>query len=345
MRVTEAADTDHLPPAQVMEQAAERERADWSAAIDLLVEANRIQRSDEIEIALASLRRRSYEHLREETTPEPQAALADPPPVGPSGLPEATISDLSSGAVRAAILGHGCVLVRGAVDTKRAAYLATSIDRAFAAQEAAHEDATQAEQGESVWFTRFPGAGPSRNWVRAGGGVFLGDSPRMLFDLLELYETIGLKRIAAEYLGSRPVLSLNKSTLRRVPLDATGGWHQDGAFLGEGIRALNIWLALTPCGVDAPGMDVVPRYFDHIVETGTEGAWFDWAVGDSVVEREAADVGIVRPNFDVGDLLLFDHMFLHRTAVEPDMTKERHAIEAWCFAAGAYPSHHVPFVW
>ena len=30
-------------------------------------------------------------------------------------------------------------------------------------------------------------------------------------------------------------------------------WHQDGAFLGKGIRALNVWVALTDCGVDAPG--------------------------------------------------------------------------------------------
>ena len=79
------------------------------------------------------------------------------------------------------------------------------------------------------------------------------------------------------------MLSANKCTLRRVPIDANTDWHQDGAFLGAGIRALNVWLALSDCGVDAPGLDLVPRRFDDVLETGTGGAIFDWAVGPDVV--------------------------------------------------------------
>ena len=96
---------------------------------------------------------------------------------------------------------------------------------------------------------------------------------------------LGLRTIVSDYLGGRPVLSANKCTLRRVSVKTNGDWHQDGAFLGRGIRAINMWLTLTPCGVDAPGLDLVPRRFDAIVETGTGGAYFDWAVGPEVVER------------------------------------------------------------
>ena len=55
--------------------------------------------------------------------------------------------------------------------------------------------------------------------------------------------------------------------------------------------------------------------------------------------------GIVRPRFEAGDPLIFDDLFLHRTAIEPKMHAERHAIEMWCFAADAYPSGQVPLVW
>jgi hypothetical protein len=175
--------------------------------------------------------------------------------------------------------------------------------------------------------------------------MLLADSPRFMFEILDLYTALGLRSVVSDYLGSRPVLSANKCTLRRVSVKTNGDWHQDGAFLGSGIRAINMWLTLTACGVDAPGLDLVPRRFDSIVETGTGGAHFDWAVGPEVVKRVSADVGVVRPQFDAGDLLIFDDLFLHRTAVEPEMTRERHAIEMWCFAADAYPSGQVPLVW
>ncbi len=60
-----------------------------------------------------------------------------------------------------------------------------------------------------------------------------------------------------------------------------------GAFLGDDVRSLNVWLALSKCGRDAPGLDLVPRRFDRILETGSEGAAFSWTVAPDVVEREA----------------------------------------------------------
>ena len=138
---------------------------------------------------------------------------------------------------------------------------------------------------------------------------------------------------------------MNKSVLRRVSPKTSGAdWHQDGAFLGEGIRSLNVWLTLSRCGDVAPGMDVVPLRLEEIVETGTDGANFDWSVSPAVVEDVAGDTGVVRPLFDAGDALLFDHMFLHRTASDPAMSSERYAIETWFFAPSAYPDDQVPLV-
>ena len=39
----------------------------------------------------------------------------------------------------------------------------------------------------------------------------------------------------------------------------------------------------------------------------------------------AGDVGIVRPIFDPGDALLFDHLFLHQTGSDPSMPNPRYA--------------------
>ncbi len=128
-------------------------------------------------------------------------------------------------------------------------------------------------------------------------------------------------------------------------MDTNAGWHQDGAFLGEGIRALNVWIALTPCGRDSPGLDLLPRRLDEIVETGTRGSYFDWAVGGDLVAELAQETPVVRPEFAAGDALLFDEMYLHRTATDPSMLHSRYTIETWCFAPSAYPPGHVPIVW
>ncbi|HEY6416306.1 MAG TPA: hypothetical protein VIX41_08715, partial [Acidimicrobiales bacterium] len=74
----------------------------------------------------------------------------------------------------------------------------------------------------------------------------------MLFELLEVLDETGIGALVAGYLGERPALSANKCTLRRVPPDASTNWHQDGAFLGRHVTTLNLWLALSPCGTDAP---------------------------------------------------------------------------------------------
>jgi hypothetical protein len=352
---TNDAPTNDARVSSALRAAARIESDDWAAAVELLASANRDARADELEFALAALRARGYEQLHGPLGGGPIEAAVSPS-VGRSGLPEAAVSELSASVVRAAILGHGSLLVRGAVDPTHARNLADGIDKCYEASDAWSASRDASVRPRSPWWTRFEPQGDKeelakswvpgiRNWVRAGGGVLLCDSPRMQFELLDLYRELGLFAVVSEYLGTRPVLSANKCTLRRVGLDATGGWHQDGAFLGTGIRAINLWLALTDCGVDAPGLDLVPRRFDQVVETGTAGSYFTWAAGDELVQEVTGDGGVIRPEFSAGDLLIFDDLLLHRTAVSPEMTHERHAIETWCFAADAYPSGQIPLVW
>jgi hypothetical protein len=180
-----------------------------------------------------------------------------------------------------------------------------------------------------------------RAWIRNSGGIWAADSPRLMFDMLELFDRVGLRRLIAGYLGERPALSLNKCTLRKVSPDAGTSWHQDGAFLGD-VRALNVWLALSRCGEDAPGLDLVPRRLDEIVPTGTDGALFGWSVSPAVAQEAARGLEILRPTFEPGDALLFDDLFLHRTAADREMPNPRYAIESWFFGPSAFPGEYAP---
>jgi hypothetical protein len=314
-------------------------------AIDVLVAANHAERDAAVESRLLHLRSQAFREL------DPKLGRDAWPPTGPDrfsgvvGLPEVPASGMTADAVRSGIVDHGALVVRGLVGRERVAQLIDGIDHAFAAHDAFVDGTPVAET--APWYVPFepksgPKLGPVRQWVRGGGGVLTIESPRAAFDVLDTFTEIGLAEALSGYLGERPVLAAKKWTLRRVPIDSSTNWHQDGAFLGEGIRAVNVWIALTHCGEDAPGLDVLARRLDHIAPTGTEGAMFDWSVGEAVVEREAEGAPIMRPIFEAGDALLFDDMFLHRTAVGPAMARERYAIESWFFAPSHYPGDQIP---
>lgn len=321
-------------------------------AIDLLTEANRSRPSAAIEERLMTLRHEAFGELGA-ASGSPAAAerveLGDAP--GDDGLPAIDSTELTAARVAGAIGSYGAVLVRGLVDPDRAAAMVATIDRAFAAREAL--DAGGDSDDASPYYRPFvPGdeakaaVALGRGFISNSSGVLLADSPRVTFELFELFEQVGLRRVITDYLGERPAISVNKGTLRRSRPGGPTGWHQDGAFLGRDIRALNIWLSLTHCGERAPGMELVPKRIEHIVETGTRGAQFDWSVSDEVA-LEVAGGRLSWPIFEPGDALLFDQMNLHRAAIDPEMTETRYATESWFFAPSAYPDPHeqVPLVY
>ena len=310
-------------------------------ALGLVAAENRRRRDPMLERELVMLRHRSFQPRTEAVPAHTPVTASDPS----DNLLEIEAPELDLEVLRSHLSIQGCVLVRGLLERQRALDLAAGIDHALEAFDAYGGEGSEDDEGWYFPFTPDPGryrVGGRRKWVRASGAVWTADSPRMLASLTDLLTETGIGELVTEYLGERPALSANKCTLRRVPLDTNVGWHQDGAFLGQEVRTLNLWLALGDCGTDAPGLDLVPRRFDEVLPSGTEGAMFDWSVAPDVVERSAGSVGIVRPEFRAGDALLFDHLFLHSTAVEPTMTRERHAMETWFFAPSAYPDGQIP---
>jgi hypothetical protein len=339
---------DEVNPAQL--RTAGEKLADQGRlldAIDTLTAANRIQRDAEVERRLLTMRHDAFAQIDRS---RPLRAFTSPPPDGPAFRepPVATPDELTPETLHTAIARHGCLLVRGLLPPARVDLLVEGIDRAFAA--AAYADG-KAGEDTLPWFDPFPRAiggalAINRKWVREAGGVWTADSPRVMFELLETFGDAGLRDLITGYFGQRPAMSVNKGVLRKVPLDVRYDWHQDGAFLGREIRSVDVWLSLTHCGDEAPGLDIVPRRLDRIVEIGTEGAIFPWAVAGDVVDEAAGDVGVCRPIFEAGDALLFDHLLLHRTARDPAMTRERYAVETWFFAPSAYPAEgQIPLVY
>ena len=78
-----------------------------------------------------------------------------------------------------------------------------------------------------------------------------------------------------------------------------------------------LWIALTPCGVDAPGLEwaepspqrlLTPA---ELTEASVDATW----------------PGRVHPALDAGDALLFDGALLHRTHVTLAMQRERTSLE------------------
>lgn len=306
---------------------------------------------------ILELRHRAGLKLLEQ--PEGGAEFASPAfdrlPAGE--LPEAQAADVTPELVRAAMLRSGCLLVRGFIPRGEAEGLAAGIDRAYAAREASVAGGPADGEGYYADFQPDPrfDLETERGWVRDSAGLWAADSPRMMVDVFDAFERAGVRRLVTDYLGERSAISINKCLLRKVKPEVfdeaarnagiegikPSAWHQDGAFMGD-VRALNVWLALSRCGDEAPGLDVVPRRIDHIVPTGTEGASFEWSVSQTVADEVAGETGVLRPIFDPGDALLFDELFLHSTAAEPGMPNMRYAVESWFFGGSGFPAAYAP---
>jgi hypothetical protein len=257
-----------------------------------------------------------------------------------AGVVEVTAADLTPGLLRAAILRHGCLLVRGLVDRDDALGLAEGIERAFEARRALGAGGSAGDGYYEEFEPEPPYRVAERPWVEMGGGVLAVDSPTPMFDMFEALNQVGFPEVVHGYLGERAAISAQKTTLRKAEPDVRGAWHQDGKFLGE-VRALNLWLSLSRCGEEAPGLDIVPRRIDHVLEAGTDSE-FPIEVSPAAAEVAAGDVGILRPIFEPGDALLFDELFLHQTGSDPQMPKPRYAIESWFFGPSAFPSDYAP---
>lgn len=314
---------------------------DMGAALALVqtVDAN-LSAADLARIDL-QLRNEAFRRRRSDKPANPDW----PPAVGPAfdpaaGVPDIDAADLTVEALIDGVRGHGAIIVRNFFPAQTCLQLREMIDKAFASRD-------NAEQRDPLYFNRLCDVDGQlvSSWWRnityfEEASVQMPDVPAAATLALEQFAALGVPELVAGYLGEQPALSLEKWTLRRVPPTTGTSWHQDGAFLGQDIHTINLWVTLTDAGETASGLDLVGKRFDHIVATGTPGAHFDWDVSPTVVEEEREGAEILSPVFKAGDAVFFDHYLLHRTGVKPGLTEDRYALESWFFTPTTFPEKY-----
>ena len=244
--------------------------------------------------------------------------------------------------LRAGILRDGCLLVRGLIDRDAALRFADEIDRAFAEREV-HDAGGAAADGLYAEFVPRPGPSDemTRDWIKLGGGVLAADSPRLAFSMLEMFASSGVPELVRGYLGETPLISAQKTTLRKA----------EPSVAGPGIRTAGSWArsARSTCGCRSraagtshPAWTSSRAASMSFVSTQTDEAMLDYQVSQKQAEEAAGERPIVRPIFEPGDAMFFDDLCLHKTGSDPTMPKPRYAIENWFFGASAFPAEYAP---
>jgi hypothetical protein len=116
-------------------------------------------------------------------------------------------------------------------------------------------------------------------------------------------------------------------------------WHQDGALghdfvarpggSGDAAGLLPVatcWIALVPCGVDAPGLELVRPSPARVLGLAE--------LDDAALRQATPSAAFERPMLAAGDALVFGGAVVHRTHVGLAMTRVRTSLELRFLPAG-----------
>ena len=258
--------------------------------------------------------------------------------VGGAEIPTVSPEALSVEVLQDAISRQSCLLVPGLMPESDVDDMVAGVDRALDAVQ--RRKAGEQNSALEAWFLPFvPEGGKDayaevRHWANMCGTVFAADSPRNFQRFVDICSAMGVFDLLTEYFGVRPVMSVPKTTLKRVTPDTPIGWHQDIRAYGENTRALNMWVALSPCGKDARGLGVVPINPGGPVEDTPPPPPLV-PISDETIDRLAAEgTPAHEPFFEKGDVLFFDTVLPHTTQ-QGDIGKfirNRYAMECWFFS-------------
>ncbi len=315
-------------------------------ALEAIVELSRLNRSkrdSRIERRLVELRHAASSELPASSgRPEWPPTLVDAFP-DEQDLPVIEADHLSGELVGGTITNHGCLRVNHLLDPATVGRIIEQIDRAFDARERLANGADPADV--APWYVPFEAGREEADGFSSPFFIRVIDAPGTMWEILEQFTQKGVISAVAEYFGERPTMIANKWVLRRAPRGADStDFHQDGAFLGEGIRTVNCWITLSDCGpgTGRPALEFLPRRFEDIIPTGV-GAKFNWTLAESTVMQAAPDVSVSRPLINAGDALFFDERLPHRTTNGTELGT-RYAIESWFVSPSSSLPRHEPIV-
>lgn len=205
---------------------------------------------------------------------------------------------------------QGSVIVSGAVGAPALAAVAASVRRYFDAQIA---------------------AGNPRS--RYGGAPFARLIEKGHEDVLRILDAIAGSAIrgGVEAFYGEPVVVPLHHALFRCYYPTVGEYrhvspfHQDLAGI-DPRAAVTSWIPLDPCGVIAPGLEIVETPLDALIPVDDAGADEGFGISPTRVLPRYGD-RLLHPAFAVGDAALFRNTTLHRTYVTPAMTEARCSFE------------------
>ena len=129
---------------------------------------------------------------------------------------------------------------------------------------------------------------------------------------------------------------------RYPPRHAPHAWHQDGALGFDFLRAaipsseekpldmVTCWIALTPCGIDAPGLEWIEEDIPHLLPPS--------ALCDESIRARHHPATFRHAAMQPGDCLAFAGNVLHHTQVSPAMQRDRTSLEIRLFDANRLPT-------
>jgi len=107
-------------------------------------------------------------------------------------------------------------------------------------------------------------------------------------------------------------------------------FHQDSRILNAPL--VNLWIPLSDCGRDIPGLEIVTRRIDGLIATLPHDPTRNFYAGhgleiDPDIILAAFADALWHPEFKAGDVLMFRGTTVHRTHVTPTMAGERMSID------------------
>lgn len=267
---------------------------------------------------------------------------SDPMPDNRQKIPEIQADEFGSQLLGGAVAHHGALIIRGLLSPSR-------VDDIRHLQSEVRTHCDKGWPFNSPWYQPFEGNSKFewqlRNRTQGRGGNWLADSPLGMQRVLQHLQSVGVVDAIAEHLGEAPAISLQKCTLREVaPAKDNAGWHQDGSFLGDEVRTMNIWIALSECGGSTPasGLEIIPHRFEGILEVDADNGRA--SLSTKLVEELKQQYSSVLPHFLPGDAIMFDEKLVHRTATGEHLSENRYALESWFFAPSHTAPTYVPFM-
>ena len=229
-------------------------------------------------------------------------------------------------AMSAAFRANGFVLLRGAVPAHKVQRYREALDAIYRQYDVSPGD-----------FAAFPAA-----QVEA---IRQGDVSPSIFAALAGFTL-------EEYFRGRTLRALVKAEIKRAVPDlstfmtvspkpdfAIGGLalHTDGIIQGTAASVIALWSPLHACGVDAPGLAVLPaskeRVIDYLRRKFPDKTIPGWCSTTEWNDTGAFDAMTLRDEFgdpwtpamQPGDVMIFSNWTIHGSYVTPAMTKRRSA--------------------